>query len=158
MNFDRLKEDAGQTWRWLAEGWRALGERAVNALTYFAPGRDTDGKQDMRWGVLAVDVADHPGQVVVELEAPGLDREDIDVTVVDGRLIVSGSKRYEAERKEGALRIRERAFGEFRRVIPLPDEVTAEGATASYKRGVLTVKVPKAAAPGARKIKVQSVR
>jgi HSP20 family protein len=158
MNFDRLKEDAGQTWRWLAEGWRAISDRAVNALTYFTPNRDADERQDMRWGVLAVDVAEHADQVVVELEAPGLDREDIDVSVVDRRLIVSGSKHYEAERKEGALRIRERAFGEFGRVIPLPEEVVADGATASYKRGVLTVKVPKAVPPGARKIRVEASR
>jgi len=156
MNFDRLKEDAGQTWRWLAEGWRAISDRAVNALTYFTPNREEGERQDMRWGVLAVDVAEHDDHVIVELEAPGLNKEDIDVTVVDRRLVVSGSKRYEVARKEGALRITERAFGEFRRVIPLPDDVAAEGASASYKRGVLTVKVPKAASPGARKIKVQS--
>ncbi|MCB1685344.1 MAG: Hsp20/alpha crystallin family protein [Pseudomonadales bacterium] len=159
MNFDRLKEDAGQTWRWLAEGWRAISGRAANALTYFSPARENRqevDRRDLRWGVLAVDVSEHADHVLVELEVPGLDKEDIDVTVADGQLMVSGSKRYEAERKEGSLRITERAFGEFRRVIPLPGEVAGEGAQATYKRGVLKVKVPRASLPRARKIKVLS--
>ena len=86
-----------------------------------------------------------------------LDKEDIDVTVEDQRLIVTGTKRYESDREEGDLRISERAFGSFQRIIPLPEKVTAEGAEATYKRGVLTLKVPKMTAPSARKIEVTGV-
>ena len=92
----------------------------------------------------------------MSLEAPGLDKEDIDVTVDNHRLIVTGTKRYESERKDGAMRITERAFGRFQRVIPMPEQVTEEGAQAKYKRGVLTIRVPKAAPPSARKINVVS--
>jgi len=156
MDTDRIKEDFGNTWKWLAEGWRHISARAANALTYFTPSKAEDTATDLRWGLLAVDVSDHDEYVVVELEVPGLDREDIDVTVEGNRLVITGTKRYESERKEGAMRITERAFGSFQRVIPLADEVTAEGAEATYKRGVLTLKVPKTTPPSARKISVVS--
>lgn len=153
---DRLKEDFGQTWRWLAEGWRAISQKAAQALTYFQPAQDdeTGSGASMRWGLLAADVTDRGSNVVVELEAPGLDKGDFDITVEARRLMVSGSKRFETERREGTMHITERAFGHFQRVIPMPEEVTAEGAGARYERGVLTVTVPKARPPERRKIAV----
>lgn len=157
MDTDRLKEDFGNTWKWLAEGWRSISARAANALTYFTPARSGDPAKevaDLRWGLLAADVSEQEDRVVVALEAPGLVKEDIDVTVEDGRLIVTGTKHYESDRREGSMRITERAFGSFRRVIPMPAKVTAEGAEAVYERGVLTLKIPKAAPPSARRVTV----
>ena len=155
MDMDRLKEDFGNTWKWLAEGWRNVSSRAANALTYFSPAKAEDDS-GLRWGLMAADVRDADDHIVVELEAPGLDKDDIDVTVDGHRLIITGTKRYESERKEGSMRISERAFGSFQRVIPLPEEATAAGAEARYKRGVLTLKVPKATPPKARKISITS--
>ncbi len=154
MQADRIKEDFGNTWKRLAEGWRHLSGKAAHALTYFNPTRTDEPVEDARWGILATDVTEQPEAFLVELEAPGLAKDEIDVSVEDQRLIVTGTKRYENERKEGSMHITERAFGSFQRVIPLPDKVTAEGAEASYKRGVLTLKVPKMVAPSARKIQV----
>lgn len=156
MHTDRIKEDFGSTWKWLAEGWRHISAKAASALTYFSPARSEEEEGTMRWGLLAVDVSERDDQVIVELEVPGLAKEDIDVTVDVNRLVVTGTKRYESERREGSMRISERAFGRFQRVIPLPEKVTAEGAEATYRKGVLTLKVPKLAPPGARKITVAS--
>lgn len=153
MDTDRLKEDFGNTWKWLAEGWRHISARAANALTYFSP-KDDEDTRALRWGLMALDVHEAEDHFVVELEAPGLDKEDLDVTVEDHRLIVTGTKRYEKERREGSMRITERAFGSFQRIVPMSERVTAEGAEASYKRGVLTLKVPKAVPPSAKKIAV----
>ena len=154
MDTDRIKEDFGNTWKRLAEGWRHLSGKAAHALTYFNPTRSDEAVEDARWGILAADVTERDDAFVVELEAPGLDKEEIDVSVEDQRLIITGTKRYENDRKEGAMRITERAFGSFQRVIPLPEKVTADGAEATYKRGVLSLKVPKVTAPSARKIAV----
>ncbi|HEY5646519.1 MAG TPA: Hsp20/alpha crystallin family protein [Pseudomonadales bacterium] len=156
MDTDRLKEDFGNTWRWLAEGWRHISTKAANALTYFSPSKSDEQSGVMRWGLMALDVREEEDHFLVELEAPGLDKEDFDVTVEDQRLIVTGTKRYEKERKEGSMRITERAFGSFQRVIPLRERVTAEGARASYERGVLKLRVPKAVPPSAKKISVSS--
>ncbi len=154
MDTDRLKEDFGNTWKWLAEGWRHISARAANALTYFSPSKGGEESGVMRWGLMALDVREAENDFIVELEAPGLEKDDFDITVEDNRLIVTGTKRYEKERKEGSMRITERAFGSFQRVIPMSERVTAEGAEASYKRGVLTLKVPKAVPPSAKKISV----
>ena len=156
MNTDWIKEDFGSTWKWLAEGWRHLSDKAASALTYFTPVKHEKSVADLRWGLLAADVSDHGDSFVVELEAPGLDREDIDVSIEDDRMIVTATKRHDAERTEGTMRITERAFGRFQRLIPLPEKVSASGATARYKRGVLRLQVPKAAPPASRKIKVTS--
>ena len=156
MDTDRLKEDFGNTWKWLAEGWRHISAKAANALTYFSPSKsaEADERGAMRWGLMALDVREQENQFVVELEAPGLEKEDFDVTVEDDRLIVTGTKRYEKERREGSMRITERAFGSFQRVIPMSERVTAEGAKAAYKRGVLTLEIPKAVPPSAKKISI----
>lgn len=154
MDLDRMKQEAGQTLRWLADGWRHLSDKATNALTYFTPGKTEAREPGVRWGLLAADVSEHDDYMVVELEAPGLDKQDIDVSVEPGRLVVNGSKRYESERTSGTMRITERAFGQFRRVIPLPDEASTEGASATYERGVLAIRIPKAKPVSARRIKV----
>ena len=154
MVTERAKEDGGTPWKWLAEGWRHLSARAVNALTYFRPDREEVDIADARWGLLAVDVTERDGDFRVELEAPGLARDEIDVTVDEQRVVITGTKRVEKERTEGAMHITERAFGTFQRAIPLPARVSAEGAKASYRRGVLTLTIPKATPPGARKIAI----
>jgi HSP20 family protein len=156
MDSDRIREDFGNTWKRLAEGWRSLSAKAAHALTYFSPTRSDEPVEDARWGILAADVEERGDGFVIEIEAPGLAKEEIDVTVEDHRVIVTGTKRYENERKEGSMRITERAFGSFQRVIPLPETLTPVGAEATYKRGVLTLKVPKAAPPSARKISVST--
>lgn len=156
MDTDRIKEDFGSTWKWLAEGWRHISAKAASALTYFSPAKAEAENGSMRWGLLAVDVSERDDHVIVELEAPGLDKKDIDVTVDVDRLVVTGTKHYESERNEGSMRITERAFGSFQRVIPLPEKVTADGAEATYKKGVLTLKIPKIAPPSARRITVSS--
>jgi len=155
MDLDRFRHDVGQTWKWLAEGWRYISEKAGNALTYFTPGKDSD-ERGIRWGLLAVDVSDEPGRLVVELEAPGLDKEDIDIDVEGRRLVVTGRKSFERERKQGSMLVSERAFGHFQRVIPLPEDVTVDKAEARYRKGVLTVSLPKRTPPESRRIEVRS--
>lgn len=157
MNTHRIKDDFGSTWKWLAEGWRHISTKAANALTYFSPTRADESVDDTRWGLMAVDVAEQPDSFVVELEAPGLAKEEIDVSVEDQRLIITGTKRYENERREGDMQITERAFGRFQRLVPFSEKVTADGAEATYRQGVLTLKVPKLRVPQARKIPVNAV-
>ena len=153
MNLDRLKQDVGHTWKWLAEGWRHISDKAANALTYFTPSSD-DAEEGIRWGLLAVDVSEKPESIHVQLEAPGLEKDDIDIDVQGRQLIVTGRKSYHSERTEGSMVISERAFGHFQRVVPLPDQVTAEAARASYRNGVLDIELPRLSPPAARKITV----
>jgi len=90
-----------------------------------------------------IDVKDKAKEIIVEAELPGLDQNDIHVQVEDDVLTIRGEKRQEKEEEKGDFYHSERYYGSFHRVIPLPDEVDKEKAKASYRRGVLKIKLPK---------------
>lgn len=97
----------------------------------------------------SVDIVDEGKHIRVTAELPGLDREDVDITVQEGLLILRGEKRSETEQEEeGCYRV-ERYFGHFQRAIPLPPEVDTNGAEAKFDRGVLTIRIPKTGDSGA---------
>ena len=134
--------ESSKTWQWLVDGWHALRDKAISAVTYFTPQREQE-QASQRWGVIATDITESNDAIHVELEVPGLDKADLNVEVHGDRLVVSGEKRTSDTRHEGSLVITERAYGSFQRVLPLPCEVRSEGTTATYKSGVLSVTMPK---------------
>ena len=155
-SLQQLSEGLGAAWENLLDDWRKLYRRAAGAITRFKPGYKTGTDLTARdaqelavrssgWGVLACEVFDDDDRVVVRLEAPGMDKDDFDLEVMDDCLVVRGEKRLERERTEGGYRISECAYGSFARAIPLPDAVETAKATAKYRRGVLRVELPKAA-------------
>jgi HSP20 family protein len=83
--------------------------------------------------------------MVVFAEVPGLHREDIDIEIGGGRLIIKGERKSETERTEEGWLIRERSYGSFERSVALPEGVDPNEITADYKDGVLEVHVPKGA-------------
>lgn len=85
---------------------------------------------------------------------PGMKREDINVKLVDKELILSGVKTSEdrVERKD-YLRL-ERSYGSFRRTLRLPDRVTPEKVTATFKNGVLEIRMPREAIMEEKIIKI----
>jgi HSP20 family protein len=89
---------------------------------------------------------------IIELELPGVKREDIGVELSGGRLRVTG-ERKEKERV-GLLRRRTRKVGQFRYEIQLPSTVDDQGVTAHLEHGELIVRVPKSSADRPRRIKV----
>lgn len=81
----------------------------------------------------------------VKVELPGMDEEDVDITLADGMLTVRGEKKQEEEEKGKDFYRKERSFGSFRRVMPLPGDVEESKIQASFKKGVLTIDLPKSA-------------
>ena len=161
MNLNALKDSVGSLWDNIAEGWRHLTRSASTALTRFKPGEKTDlpAKSEVddvfylptrSWSMLGGDVFEDDKRVVVRLEIPGMDKEDMTLEVRDDALVVSGEKRFERENTEGRWRVMQCAYGKFRRVVPLNVPVVADKATATYKNGVLRVELPKAT-PGTPK-------
>ena len=154
MKFDRIKENVGAWWDNLAEGWRHLRGSAVQAITRFKPSTTTDLPVASRvddlawmpgfgWSVLGGNVFEDEKRVVVQLEAPGMDKKDINIELDNDTLIISGEKRFNRENTEGRWRVVQCAYGSFRRAVPLPAEVKIEAANATYKNGVLRVELPK---------------
>ncbi len=102
--------------------------------------------EEDRWAP-ACDVFSRDGDLVVRMELPGIKPDtDIQVTVEDGVLCISGERRRAAEQDEGGYYRREWAYGSFQRGVRLPDTVSLDDIKASYDNGVLEVVVPKFAA------------
>ena len=92
---------------------------------------------------MATDIYEKDGELIVEMELPGAEKENLDVSVKDGHLIVSGSREEKSEIKDKKFFAREIKRGSFRRVVTLPYEIDKNSVKATYKNGVLTVRMKK---------------
>ncbi len=104
----------------------------------------------------AIDIAEDDGSYVVTAELPGTKREDVTVEVSEGMLTIRGEKKSEREEKKEQRRYVERSFGTFSRAFTLPSDADADRVQASFKDGVLTVTIAKAAEKKARTVDVKS--
>ena len=104
----------------------------------------------------ALDVAEREDAITVEAELPGMQADDISISVEGNTLTVSGEKKEEHEEKGENYYHTERRYGSFQRSIPLPGTVEAENIQAAYKDGVLTVTLPKSKAALPKRIKVKT--
>jgi len=103
----------------------------------------------------AADVAEHDDKYVVSVELPGVNKEDVNITMQDNVLVIRGEKKQEKETKESDYRRFERSYGSFQRTFALPISVKTENIDAAYKDGILTVTLPKAEEAKPRQIDVR---
>lgn len=105
-----------------------------------------------------VDVSETDKEIRVVAELPGMDEKDIQVSLDHDSLILSGEKKHDVEEKGKNFHRIERSFGSFQRVIPLNSEVEGDKVEAEFKKGVLTVTLPKpaSAVKAAKKINIKS--
>jgi len=90
-----------------------------------------------------LDVIDHEKELVVRGELPGVDKDDIDVTVMGDRLMIEAAREYQEEENEDAYFRHEVGYGKLMRTIALPVEVDADNIHAELKDGILEVTLPK---------------
>lgn len=90
-----------------------------------------------------IDIKETKDALKIAAEMPGIDEKDIDVSVHDGTLTISGDKKVAKEENELGYHRIERSYGCFARDIPLPDTVETDKVGATFKNGVLTVTLPK---------------
>jgi len=111
-------------------------------------------------GIPSLDVIDKENEVKLVADLPGLSEDDIDVQVTDSMLIISGEKKEVLEEgdEDGERYVSERRFGSFARRIALPEGIDQDKIDATFRNGVLTVRLPKTreAQHPARKIKVKA--
>jgi HSP20 family protein len=93
------------------------------------------------FGYPRVEMSESAAELKVEAELPGLDEKDVELLLRDGELIIRGEKQSEKEDQE--RRMSERYYGRFERRITLPAEVEENKVSASFKKGILTVRLPK---------------
>lgn len=90
-----------------------------------------------------VDITDKDKEILVTAELPGIDEKDIDISLSKDRLTIRGEKKEEKENKGSGFYSMERSFGSFTRDIPLPCTIDTDKVEATYKKGVLTITLPK---------------
>jgi HSP20 family protein len=102
----------------------------------------------------AIDMAESGSLIHVRAELPGIDPKDVDVSVSEDRLMISGEKKSEHEEAGEGWSHRESHSGSFSRAIPLPESVDPAKVTARYDKGVLTVELTKSPTSTSRKVPV----
>jgi HSP20 family protein len=91
----------------------------------------------------ALDLYEDKDNFVVKAELPGMKREDIEVSLHEGSLSISGERKSEEKHADAEVYRTERFFGRFQRTVTLPTPVAAAKVKAAYKDGVLTITLPK---------------
>lgn len=103
-----------------------------------------------------VDIVEDQNEIIVRAELPGLKQEDIDIELTGDTLVIKGERKFEdTERKDNYVRV-ERSYGAFQRVFTVGVPVEHNGVTASYKEGILEVRLPKSEATKPKKVQVSA--
>jgi HSP20 family protein len=104
-----------------------------------------------------MDIFEEDGNVVVKAELPGMKKEDIEVTVTDHTMRISGEKKREDKIEKKNYYWEERSYGSFARSVQLPSEVQTDKVEAKFKDGILEVRIPKTeeAKSKEKKVKVE---
>ena len=94
-----------------------------------------------------VDMSETDKNVTFTVELPGMDEKDITLSTIDGHLMIRGEKKEEIEEKHKGYYRSERSFGEFSRLFPVPIGVDTDKLSTSFKKGLLTITIPKTTKP-----------
>ena len=144
----RMQEDMDRAFGQFFGPSGSIGAPQVGAMQQWAP---------------SMDVSSTGKEICLEADLPGVNKDDIDVTVQDHHLILRAEMRQESDGQQGEgerqYHRRERRYGMFERVIPLPEDVNEDQIQCDFRNGVLTVHVPRSQQqkPGARRIEVKDV-
>ncbi len=103
----------------------------------------------------SVDVFEEKDDIVVKAELPGMEKDNIEVNLTDHTLTIKGEKKKEEEVKGENYYRAERSYGSFLRTLELPKEVRADKVKASFKNGILEVRMPKTEEAKAKEVKVK---
>jgi len=129
---DRLFDDFGLGFRWPS------GPSLLAAEPLF--------RREPTWAKMpAVDVVESEKAYEITADLPGMDEKNIEVKVADGVLTIKGERQEEKEEKKKDYYLQERSFGSYQRSFGLPEGVDPDKIEASFKKGVLTVTLPKKA-------------
>ena len=129
-------------------------QRTMNGLWKGYPTGGYDGAEVESWAV-PLDVIHEGDDIIVRASLPGLDPDDIQVTLEENVLTIKAQTKAERESQEGNYLMKERRTGSFYRTLRLPDSVDTDKARPRYENGVLTISFPKVEAKKAKQLKVE---
>ncbi|MBM4054614.1 MAG: Hsp20/alpha crystallin family protein [Planctomycetes bacterium] len=114
----------------------------------------TGGEASFRGWIPPLDVSETKENVIVKAEIPGVDPQEINISIKDDILTIKGEKKGEKEEKGKNYHFIERRYGSFARSVSLPASVKYEQTKAEYKNGILVITLPKQEKEEAKKIQV----
>ena len=132
---------------------RSEMDRLLDTFLFGRP-QKRDIWEEIEW-LPAIDVAETKNEIVVNVEIPGMDPKEFDISVSEGTLMIKGEKKQEKEEKEENYHLTERRYGTFTRSILLPQEVESDKIRASYKDGILKITLPKSEEAKKNEIKIK---
>ena len=138
------------------EPWQNFGQLQSEINRLFQNWPDVEGSGATAEWVPAVDINELENRFQLFVDLPGVDPKDVEITLENGVLIISGERFVQAAKEEEHLvqRRRERGTGRFYRRFVLPDTVDAEKVKATERHGVLEVSIPKQAKAMPRRIQI----
>jgi len=140
--------------RW--DPFRNLRRDMTRLLWDLSPARANRDEAPLGLWSPAIDVYEKDGSVVLTAELPGVEAKDVQLSVENDVLTLSGERKLDREVKEDAFHWREIAQGSFSRSFTLPSRIDRDKIAASFKDGVLTVTVPLAAEARPKQIEIQT--
>jgi HSP20 family protein len=115
---------------------------------------DDNAYENAVWMPLT-DIYEDKDKYSMKLDLPGIKKEDVKISFVDGKLSISGERFQESEHKESKCHRIERSFGRYYRSFNLPEHVQSEKINAEFKDGQLTISVPKAEEAKPKEIEIK---
>jgi HSP20 family protein len=129
-----------------------LRQEVNNLFSTFSPGTEPFFSRVYP----ALNVTEDSENLYVRAELPGVKADSMDISVVEGRLLISGERKIEPEDEKTGYHRKEREAGFFRRTITLPSRVDPAKVSAAMKNGIMTITLPKAEEAKPRKISVKT--
>jgi len=131
-------------------------QREINRMfdDFFRSDRDDSSLLAATWRP-AVDITEEDDAFIAKVELPGVNKDDVKITMQDNVLTVRGEKKEEKKGKEGNAHRVERYYGSFQRSFSLPTTVKSDKIEAEYKDGILTISMPKAEEAKPKQIEVK---
>jgi len=140
---------------------RHIKNRVYNGLRRgFSSGHFDEFGMDTSYFHMSTDILENSNEYVVQVEFPGMTKEEIELTIKEERLIIRGEREraieYETENADEVYKVykSERRFGSLQRSIPLPENILEDKISAQYTNGVLIITLPKAPVPEEKEKKI----
>ena len=102
----------------------------------------------------SIDLSETEDSLIIRAEVPGIDPDDIEISITDNILTIKGEMTHEDTEEKGDYHRMERRYGYFSRTLELPCKIVVEDVRATYKKGVLSIIMPKCEQPSTREIRV----
>ncbi len=116
--------------------------------------KDSEEYENAVWMPLT-DIYEDKDKYTLKLDLPGVKKEDVKISYVDGQLSISGERVQESEQKDSKCHRIERVFGKYYRSFNLPDHIKSDSIVAEFKDGQLTITVPKAEEAKPKEIEIK---